>query len=150
MTLEQLMDGYMNLLERLFDIDTVKERALRLYETGWFATATYRGVTPKEIVTGFLYVLRRWAFSADTRRRSFFFELRKLVNARKLDMDHLIVLLYATEANLNYLAWYRKTAAELRPMYREFDRRRAQVMPGPAQPRPATPCKAGTPDPTGG
>lgn len=98
-----MLDRYMETLEKLFDLEFQKRQALSLLGQGSFTRDTSGKIGFFEKFSTSMKLVGRFAFSRDRSRRELFKEILALGRSGRAAMDKVVLMLLSVEGNRMYL-----------------------------------------------
>lgn len=117
-----LLDRYVETLDRLFSIEAQHERALRLFRKFSFTRDTSGKVGFFQKVGAFVRLVKRFAFSTNPARRKIFRDLTEMGRANRVAMDKVVLMLMSIEGNQMYLERLKSQLHEIRAAIARVDR----------------------------
>ena len=140
----QMLDRYVETLERVYDPDSLRRRALKLFGTGAFRQPGSSDVPLRDKVTTTLKMLDRYLVRGSHAKRRLLWDLVRLGVKGTVAMDRVVVLLLQMESTFAFLRSFRAGLPTIRA-------RVAAVDPGPLDEPgaagPSAPAGAAEPEP---
>jgi len=122
LSMTEMLDGYFDLLERVFDWDAISQRALNAFGTGHFNRGVSQAVPLVDKIRTALLIMRRFAFSLNKVKRKLFMDLFELSNQNKVSMDRVVIFLLTMEGYHDYLKYSRTFLDDIRAEVKRLDR----------------------------
>jgi radical SAM superfamily enzyme YgiQ (UPF0313 family) len=124
----EMLDRYVATLERVYDPDSLRRRALRLFGTGSFRQPSSGDVPLRDKVSATLKMLERYLLRGSRAKRRLFVDLVRLGIRGQVAMDRVVVLLLQLESTFAFLESFRRELPKIRALV-------AAVDPGPVDAR---------------
>jgi hypothetical protein len=118
----EILDKYYEVIERIFDYDNFRQRALRLFEQHDFAREGQQPVGPVDKVVTAAGVFRRYLLSSNPAKRRLFLSLMELVRQGRLAKDKAMFTLLSIEGFNDYVEGARQYLPEVRAAVAKVDR----------------------------
>lgn len=119
---EEVLDGYFESLRRMYDYDSLYNRAMRLFETGSFRVAGGgEKVSSREKIKTSLLLMKRFLFSANPSKRRLFKDLFAMVRRKTLSPESAVIFLLSAEAVHDYLFAMEKELDTVRQTIRDIE-----------------------------